>query len=152
MAQRITPDQTLQTTALVHDAWLRLGADAQPTWKSRGHFFGAAAEAMRRILIEWAKRRARMKRGDGIEQVDLDEMDVAIDGQTDDRLLQIHDALLLEVPYANVEFVTQQVLPWAMRKMVPIYPTRLNGRPIDLRGSAVSPAPTDATALLCVVE
>ena len=87
------PGQTLQPTALVHEAWLRLGADAQPTWKNRGHFFGAAAEAMRRILVERARRRARMKRGGGIEQLDLDEMEVAIDGQTDDRLLQINDAL-----------------------------------------------------------
>lgn len=48
------PGQTLQPTALVHEAWLRLGADAQPTWQNRAHFFGAAAEAMRRILIESA--------------------------------------------------------------------------------------------------
>ena len=93
MAQRITPDQTLQTTALVHDAWLRLGADAQPTWKSRGHFFGAAAEAMRRILVERARRRSRMKHGGGLAPVDLDDLDVAIDGQTDDRLLAVNEAL-----------------------------------------------------------
>src|SRR5215472_15410041 len=50
------PGQTLQPTALVHEAWLRLGADAQPGWQNRAHFFGAAAEAMRRILVERARR------------------------------------------------------------------------------------------------
>ncbi len=87
------PGQTLQPTALVHEAWLRLGADAPPTWKSRGHFFGAAAEAMRRILVERARRRSRMKHGGGLAPVDLDDLDVAIDGQTDDRLLAVNEAL-----------------------------------------------------------
>ncbi len=62
------PGQTLQPTALVHEAWLRLGGDAQPAWKNRAHFFGAAAEAMRRILVDRARRRIAQKRGGGAER------------------------------------------------------------------------------------
>ena len=62
MAQE-APGQTLQPTALVHEAWLRLGADAQPAWANRAHFFAAAAEAMRRILVERARRHTALKRG-----------------------------------------------------------------------------------------
>src|SRR3954453_9379995 len=58
---------TLQPTALVHEAWLRLGGAAQPEWQNRGHFFGAAAEAMRRILVERARRRIAAKRGGGAQ-------------------------------------------------------------------------------------
>src|SRR5688500_10702043 len=58
---REAPGQTLQATALVHEAWLRLGADAQPAWKNRTHFFAAAAEAMRRILIDNARRRQALR-------------------------------------------------------------------------------------------
>src|SRR5689334_18655240 len=58
--------QTLQPTALVHEAWLRLVGDGDRTWQNRGHFFGAAAEAMRRILIENARRKSRLKRGGGL--------------------------------------------------------------------------------------
>lgn len=57
--------QTLQPTALVHEAWLRLVADGDRTWQNRAHFFGAAAEAMRRILIERARRKSRFKHGGG---------------------------------------------------------------------------------------
>ena len=68
---RELPGQTLQPTALVHEAWLRLGADAQPAWKNRSHFFAAAAEAMRRILVERARRRMALKRGGGADRVNL---------------------------------------------------------------------------------
>ncbi len=87
------PGQTLQATALVHEAWLRLGADAQPTWKNRGHFFAAAAEAMRRILVERARRRVAMKRGGGRVRVDLDEVEIGVAGETDDRILRVNEAL-----------------------------------------------------------
>jgi|GEM_PF-7064796 len=69
---RESPGQTLQATALVHEAWLRLGADAQPAWQNRAHFFGAAAEAMRRILVERARRRLAAKRGSGMEPLKAD--------------------------------------------------------------------------------
>ncbi len=87
------PGQTLQATALVHEAWLRLvGADAPQHWNSRGHFFAAAAEAMRRILIENARRKATEKHGGKLERVDLSDVDVAI--KTDDeRLLLVDEAL-----------------------------------------------------------
>src|SRR6266481_8909608 len=65
------PGQTLQPTALVHEAWLRLTGDSNVKWQSRAHFFGAAAEAMRRILIERARRRRSMRHGGGQERVDI---------------------------------------------------------------------------------
>ena len=64
---------TLQPTALVHEAWLRLVGSGHEKWNSRGHFFSAAAEAMRRILIEAARRKSSQRRGGGLERVDLDD-------------------------------------------------------------------------------
>jgi RNA polymerase sigma factor (TIGR02999 family) len=71
------PGQTLQPTALVHEAWLRLVGSGQEHWNSRGHFFAAAAEAMRRILIDRARQKLSLKRGAGAERVDLDQLEVA---------------------------------------------------------------------------
>ena len=71
--------QTLQPTALVHEAWLRLAGTDSPQFDSRGHFFAAAAEAMRRILIENARRKSRLKRGGQQERVDLDQVQLATD-------------------------------------------------------------------------
>jgi RNA polymerase sigma factor (TIGR02999 family) len=87
------PGQTLQPTALVHEAWLRLTGDVAPQFKNRAHFFGAAAEAMRRILIERARRRLAIKRGSGAEQLDIDEMEIASPVGDDDGLLVLNDAL-----------------------------------------------------------
>jgi len=87
------PGQTLQATALVHEAWLRLTGDAAPQFRNRAHFFGAAAEAMRRILIERARRRLAIKRGSGAEQLDVDEMEIASPVADDDALLVLNDAL-----------------------------------------------------------
>lgn len=84
---------TLQPTALVHEAWLRLGADAQPNWQNRRHFFFAAAEAMRRILIERARRRAAVRHGGGqvrVEEEHLDAMQLAPD---DDRIVAVSEAV-----------------------------------------------------------
>ena len=67
------PGQTLQATALVHEAYLRLVGEGDPGWDGRGHFFAAAAEAMRRILVERARRKHRDKRGNGAEHLDVDE-------------------------------------------------------------------------------
>src|SRR5438128_382411 len=72
------PGQTLQATALVHEAYLRLvGADPKLTWDSRGHFFAAAAEAMRRILVEQARRKGRIRHGGGLRRADLLDAEVA---------------------------------------------------------------------------
>lgn len=87
------PGQTLQATALVHEAWLRLAGDAAPQFKNRAHFFGAAAEAMRRILIERARRRLAAKRGAGAERLDVDEMEIASPVADDDALLALNEAL-----------------------------------------------------------
>lgn len=83
---------TLQPTALVHEAWLRLSGSENQQWHNRGHFFAAAAEAMRRILIERARRRQRIRHGGGQERVEFDEEQIEASAG-DDRLLQIHEAL-----------------------------------------------------------
>ena len=86
--------QTLQPTALVHEAWLRLGGDAQPDWQNRAHFFAAAAEAMRRILIENARRRRALRHGGDVEKISANYtgFDVAAPG-TDEELLLLNDAM-----------------------------------------------------------
>jgi RNA polymerase sigma factor (TIGR02999 family) len=90
---REKPGQTLQATALVHDAYLRLvDAEQAQHWTSRGHFFAAAAEAMRRILINRARDKRRRKRGGGLRRVDLDRLDV-VDHATPDGLLELDEAL-----------------------------------------------------------
>ena len=91
---RETPGQTLQATALVHEAWLRLGGDQQPAWQNRAHFFAAAAEAMRRILIDNARRKKADRHGGQAERVnlDLDSLELAA-GMDDDQLLALHEAL-----------------------------------------------------------
>ena len=78
------PGQTLQATALVHEAYIRLVGDDPRTWDSRGHFFAAAAEAMRRILVESARRKGRLKRGGNYERVSLDDVDLAISSLSED--------------------------------------------------------------------
>lgn len=85
---------TLQPTALVHEAWLRLGGDAQPTWANRRHFFGAAAECMRRILIDHARRKHAARRGSGEAPVRADAtgFDLAAPGDSEEILL-VNDAL-----------------------------------------------------------
>lgn len=89
-----SPGHTLQPTALVHEAWLRLaGDDGKARFQNRGHFFGAAAEAMRRILIERARRRLAAKRGAGAEHLDLEEMEIASPPANDDALLALNEAL-----------------------------------------------------------
>jgi len=81
------PGQTLQATALVHEAFLRLvDSERLPQWNSRGHFFAAAAEAMRRILVEAARRRKRLKRGGGRHRQDVDEIEISAPVPTHDVL------------------------------------------------------------------
>ena len=89
---RESPDQTLQATALVHEAWLRLGGDDQPAWDNRGHFFAAAAEAMRRILIDNARRKQTLRHGGGHQRVNLDALELAA-SMDDEQLLALNEAL-----------------------------------------------------------
>jgi RNA polymerase sigma factor (TIGR02999 family) len=97
---------TLQPTALVHEAWLRLTGPHQPAWQNQSHFFGAAAEAMRRILIDRARRNQAIKRGAGSKAVDLDEVDLAV-VSNDECLLQVNEALekLHEVDPQSAELI-----------------------------------------------
>ncbi len=89
---REAPGQTLQSTALVHEAWLRLIGDEHRRFEGRTHFFAAAAEAMRRILIERARRRRAVRHGGKCERVDLKE-DMLASPEDDERLLALNDAL-----------------------------------------------------------
>jgi len=91
MAQE-PPGQTLQPTALVHEAWLRLAGEGNQRWNGRGHFFAAAAEAMRRILVENARRKRALRHGGGQVRVDLAGLDPAAE-PGDDHLLEVDDAL-----------------------------------------------------------
>jgi len=87
------PDHTLQATALVHEAYLRLvDGDSEQNWDNRGHFFAAAAEAMRRILVENARRKRTIKRGGDLVRQDLDEIQLAVPDLGDD-LLALDEAL-----------------------------------------------------------
>ena len=86
------PDQTLQPTALVHEAWLRLTGNEDVKWDSRAHFFAAAAEAMRRILIDNARRKRALRHGGGQQRVDIDAINLAA-ASPDDQLLAVNDAL-----------------------------------------------------------
>jgi len=89
---REKPGQTLQATALVHEAYLRLVGQENQTWKGRTHFFAAAAEAMRRILIENARRKRRLKRGRDQQRVDLDQAEISVEDSSPD-LLALDEAL-----------------------------------------------------------
>jgi RNA polymerase sigma factor (TIGR02999 family) len=92
---RETGGQTLQPTALVHEAWLRLGGDQQPGWANRAHFFGAAAESMRRILIDNARRKRAARHGGEFAKVSADStgFDLASPAESSDDLLLVNDAL-----------------------------------------------------------
>ena len=84
--------QTLQPTALVHEAWLRLVASQNPSFENRAHFFSAAAEAMRRILIDRARYKLRIRHGGGLERVDMDGQNLAAPAG-DEQLVAVHEAL-----------------------------------------------------------
>ena len=86
------PGQTLQPTALVHEAWLKLVGDDKQKWDGRTHFFAAAAEAMRRILIDNARRKRAARHGGGQARVDIEDVELAATAK-DDELLAVHDAL-----------------------------------------------------------
>ena len=91
---RERPGHTLQPTALVHEAWLRLGGDQQPVWQNRAHYFSAAGEAMRRILVDTARRKQAIRHGGGLERVDADKDGLELTAPAgDDELLAVHDAL-----------------------------------------------------------
>ncbi len=89
---RETPGHTLQPTALVHEAWIRMVGGENPKFDGRAHFFGAAAEAMRRILIDSARRKKALRHGGGHERVNLEEAEIAAE-KNDDQLLAVNEAL-----------------------------------------------------------
>ena len=109
MAQE-APGQTLQATALVHEAWLRVAGSTRQAWRGRVHFFSAAAEAMRRILVENARRKLRLRHGGGLQRVDFEAFDLPI-AQDDEKCLRVHEALdhLAEVDPRKAEVVKLRV-------------------------------------------
>ena len=86
------PNQTLQPTALVHEAWLKLGGEQNGKWRNRNHFFAAAAEAMRRILTDNARRKLRVRHGGGQQRVDLADFATAAESEAD-HILAVSEAL-----------------------------------------------------------
>jgi|SRR5688572_2351329 len=86
------PGQTLQPTALVHEAWLRVSGDADKKWDGRAHFFAAAAEAMRRILIDRARRKAAVRHGGGQQRIPIEDVELATPAN-DDQLIAVSEAL-----------------------------------------------------------
>jgi RNA polymerase sigma factor (TIGR02999 family) len=96
---------TLQPTALVHEAWIKIAGDDQRTWQGRQHFFAAAAEAMRRILVDRARRRLAIKRGSGFAPLDLEGVDIPAPAE-DEQLLAVNEALakfgLVDPPKAEL--------------------------------------------------
>ncbi len=109
MAQE-KPGQTLQPTALVHEAWLRLNQSNRQEWRGREHFFRAAAEAMRRILVENARRKSRIRHGGQFERVDCDLIDLPI-AADDEKCLQVNEALdrLAEIDPRKAEVVKMRM-------------------------------------------
>lgn len=84
------PGQTLQATALVHEAWIRVAGSNQQQWRGRDHFFSAAAESMRRILVDNARRKQRIRHGGGMERVNVDAINLPI-AQNDEKCLRVND-------------------------------------------------------------
>ena len=97
-----SPGQTLQPTALVHEAWLRLAGDDESRWDSRGHFFAAAAEAMRRILVDNARRKGSLKRGGDRPQADIDVESLIAAPEPIEDLLAL-DEVLSQLAIADPE-------------------------------------------------
>jgi RNA polymerase sigma factor (TIGR02999 family) len=94
-AQRMAlqqPGQTLQPTALVHEAWLKLVGSGPHNWQSRRHFLNAAAEAMRHILVDTARRKSAVRNGGGLHRVELSEFDIELPDDAD-RFLKLHEAI-----------------------------------------------------------
>lgn len=89
---RESAGHTLQPTALVHEAWLRMVGDEDRSWKNRAYFFAAAAEAMRRILIEHARRKARLKCGGGQERLNIENLELS-EAAPDEKMLMVNEAL-----------------------------------------------------------
>jgi len=88
----LPPGNTLEPTALVHEAWIRLNKNDSIRWNSQGHFFGAAAQAMRQILVDQARRKSRHRHGGGQKRLDVDDIDLAVEVPVDD-LLALDQAL-----------------------------------------------------------
>jgi RNA polymerase sigma factor (TIGR02999 family) len=125
----------LQATALVHEAWLRLAGSEHQSWQNRAHFFAAAAEAMRRILVEHARRKQSLKRGSGSEHVELNESMLVLTAPPDE-LLAVHEALdkLALRDSAAAELVKlRYFIGMTMGSCRGAQPEQADGQALDLR-------------------
>jgi RNA polymerase sigma factor (TIGR02999 family) len=137
------PGQTLQATALVHEAYLRLvGNRDEPRWDSSRHFFAAAAEAMRRILVESARRKGRAKRGGGRKRVDLDDADLLSLAAPDEVLLidEAIDKLAREERARAVNGLRALVLRARLAALRAVRPLTFRTRQKNPNGAGQSPA------------
>jgi RNA polymerase sigma factor (TIGR02999 family) len=107
---RIPAGQTLQPTALVHEVWIRLSRATETRWSGRGHFFGAAALAMRRILVEQARRKQRLRHGGDQQRLDVDDVDIAIEVPVEDILAL--DQVLTRLEQENPRQAQIVLLRW----------------------------------------
>lgn len=149
---KIPPGQTLQPTALVHEAYIRLASGADNRWNGRGHFFGAAAQSMRQILVDQARRKSARRHGGGLNRLDVDEIEIAVETPVEDVLaldraldkLRRHDARkaelvllrffaglereeiadLLNVSVRTVDRDWRYVAAWLHRELAVDLPTR----------------------------
>ena len=118
---REAPGQTLQATALVHEAYIRLVGSQEPGWENRRHFFAAAAEAMRRILVDRARRKRSIRHGGGRERLDLDDVEPAIDGPSeelialDEALTKLAEQDKLKADLVKLRYFAGLTLPEAAR-------------------------------------
>ena len=101
------PGQTLQATALVHEAYMRLAGDEAQNWNGRGHFFGAAAEAMRRILVENARRKKSLQHGGGFQRIELPDIDLPIQGDANEILVLDEALAKLSVENKSIADIVQ---------------------------------------------
>ena len=115
LSGKLRPGQTLQPTALVHEAYLRLVRDKDPVWEGRRHFFGAAAQAMREILIEQARRKGTRKRGGDLRRIDLSD-GLALIEPPAENLLALDEAI-------------ERLRRWGGGGTKPARPTRSSGPP-----------------------
>jgi RNA polymerase sigma factor (TIGR02999 family) len=155
------PGQTLQATALVHEAYLRLVGDESQSWNSRGHFFAAAAEAMRRILVENARRKRRIKHGGDLQRIEIAESGAMIpDNGLADDLIALDEALerlnqqdrikadLVKLRYFAGLTIPQAATAWASPTLLPkgIGSTRVVGCRLRYKGSGTSPLRSEVSS------
>jgi RNA polymerase sigma factor (TIGR02999 family) len=109
---RLPPGETLQATALVHEAWIRLVNSGEQDWQNRAYCFAAASEAMRQVLVDNIRRKTRLKRGGGQQRVGLDEIELA-SAAADEKVLLIHEAVVYVSCFSSPLMMLQSTRYWS---------------------------------------